>query len=108
MTRAQLSSLPFWPRYLSRDEAARYVGVSSETFDGEVAQGLWPPPRRRGGKGGRLTWDRALLDATADRDSGLAGADVAIVAPAVIGVWGERSNGETKRKRPEGRPQKAS
>src|SRR5215472_392870 len=101
MRRTELSSLPFWPRFLSREEAARYVGVSPETFDGEVALGLWPTARRRGGKGGRLTWDRALLDAVADRDSGLAAADAAILAPAVVGVWGERSSGETKRKRPE-------
>jgi hypothetical protein len=103
-----LSSLPFWPRLLSREEAARYVGVSPETFDGEVALGLWPAARRRGGKGGRLTWDRALLDAAADRDSGLTATDATILAPAVVGVWGERSNGETKKKRPESRPQKAS
>jgi hypothetical protein len=108
MRRTELSSLPFWPRFLSREEAARYVGVSPETFDAEVASGLWPAARRRGGKGGRLTWDRALLDAVADRDSGLAGAAAAIPAPAVVGVWGERSNGETKGKRPESRPQKAS
>ena len=57
-------------KILSREEAARYVGVSVDAFDVEVAAGLWPGPRRRGGKGGRLTWDRALLDAPAGGGGG--------------------------------------
>ncbi|GBR39774.1 hypothetical protein AA101099_1811 [Neoasaia chiangmaiensis NBRC 101099] len=65
------ANLPFWPRYLSKSLAALYVGVGEGTFDLEVSQGWWPPPRLRGGKGGRLTWDRSLLDAYADRDSAL-------------------------------------
>lgn len=59
------------PRYLSREEAAAYVGVSPETFDREVREGWWPAPRRRGEKGTRLTWDRLALDAAADQASGL-------------------------------------
>ena len=57
-----------WPRYLSRDDAARYVGVSATTFDYEVDQGWWPPARRRGRGGTRLTWDRVLLDRFADQE----------------------------------------
>jgi hypothetical protein len=53
--RVPLVELPFWPLYLSRDEAARYVGVSGDVFAMEVASGMWPPGRPRGGKGGRLT-----------------------------------------------------
>jgi predicted DNA-binding transcriptional regulator AlpA len=60
---------PIEPRYLSRREAAAYLGVSPTTFDEEVSAGLWPPPRRRGAKGTSITWDRRLLDAFADRDS---------------------------------------
>jgi integrase len=85
--------LPFWPRYLSREQAAQYVGVSSDTFDREVLAGMWPPPRRRGARLTRLTWDRCALDAAADRDSGLGGQP----APAQAGIWGERSNGKAKR-----------
>lgn len=59
------------PRFLSRAEAAAYVGVSTTTFDQEVSDGWWPCARRRGAKGTRLTWDRVLLDAAADRASGL-------------------------------------
>lgn len=59
------------PRFLSRTEAAAYVGVSTSTFDQEVSLGWWPGARRRGAKGTRLTWDRLLLDAAADRASGL-------------------------------------
>jgi hypothetical protein len=73
MTRAQLSSLPFWPRYLSRDEAARYVGAPVSVFVDEVRRGVWPPGFRRGGRNGRLTWDRIALDHAADRASGLEG-----------------------------------
>lgn len=71
--RQPLSELPFWPRYLSREEAARYLGVSVDVFDNEVRSGLWPRGRARGGKGGRLTWNRAVLDATSDQLDGLAG-----------------------------------
>jgi len=59
--------MPFWPRYLSREDAAAYVGVSPGVFDEEVKQGLWPPPLRRGERAGRLTWDRVGLDHAADR-----------------------------------------
>lgn len=63
--------LPFWPRYLTRVQAALYLGVSVDVFDDEVRHGLWPPPRRRGGKGGRLTWDRMLIDHAADQAAGI-------------------------------------
>ena len=95
--RAPLAALPFWPRYLSRDEAARYVGVSPDVFDDEVDGEHWPQARRRGGKGGRLTWDRLALDASADRDSGIG----QLVEPEAPGPnpWRGRSNGEAERKR---------
>lgn len=69
--RVALSDLPFWPRFLSREEAARYVAVSVETFDQEVRTGVWPPALRRGPHNGRATWDRLALDRAADRASGL-------------------------------------
>lgn len=61
-----MTTIPSWPRILSRDQAATYVGVSTTLFDREVAAGKWPPPVRRGEKGGRLTWDRLALDRAAD------------------------------------------
>jgi hypothetical protein len=63
------SSVP--PRYLSRIQAAAYVGVSATTFDAEVAAGHWPAGRRRGARAHRVTWDVRLLDLYADRASGL-------------------------------------
>ena len=77
-TASRRLALPYGlsPRYLSRVEAAAYVGVSPDTFDEEVAAGQWPQARRRGKKGTRITWDRVLIDLFADRDSGLAGADL--------------------------------
>jgi len=72
MSRTTLTDLPFWPRYLSREEAARYVGVSTAVFETEVARGIWPSAMRRGSRGGGpLTWDRIALDKAADRASGL-------------------------------------
>jgi hypothetical protein len=73
MTRLALPDLPFWPRFLSVVEAARYVGVSDDVFVEEVKAGVWPAATRRGARGGRLTWDRVLLDRAADRASGLEG-----------------------------------
>ena len=65
MTRIALIDCPAWPLFLRREEAARYVGVSVDVFDEEVAAGVWPPGRRRGRKGGLLTWDRRVLEAMA-------------------------------------------
>jgi hypothetical protein len=67
--RVPLDDLPFWPLFLGQDEAARYLGASSDVFSAEVAAGLWPAPKRRGSKGGRLTWHRPSLDAAAARDA---------------------------------------
>jgi hypothetical protein len=78
--RAALVDLPFWPRLLSREEAARYVGVSPAVFEGEVKQGVWPPALRRGARQGRQTWDRLALDRAADQASGLAEAPRAVAA----------------------------
>ncbi|MHB0768173.1 helix-turn-helix transcriptional regulator [Bradyrhizobium sp. 1.29L] len=48
------------PRGMSRDEAARYVGVSTTTFDRMVQAGWMPRPKR---VFSRLIWDRLQLDA---------------------------------------------
>ena len=66
---ADISHLPYWPRLLSREHAAAYVGVSPTTFDTEVRNGVWPQPIRRGGadsKRQRLTWDRLAIDRCID------------------------------------------
>lgn len=47
------------PRGLSREEAARYIGVGTTKFDEMVAQRRMPKPRRAGG---RVIWDRVELD----------------------------------------------
>jgi predicted DNA-binding transcriptional regulator AlpA len=61
-----LCDLPDWPRLLSREEAATYVGVSATLFDQEVSSGMWPQPIRRGAAGGRVTWDRVAIDKALD------------------------------------------
>jgi predicted DNA-binding transcriptional regulator AlpA len=47
------------PRGLCRDEAARYIGVSSTKFDDLVTRGDMPKPKRIDG---RVIWDRFALD----------------------------------------------
>ncbi|MFZ2869361.1 helix-turn-helix transcriptional regulator [Zavarzinia sp.] len=64
-----IGRLPDWPRMLSRDQAAAYLGVSVGTFTREVAAGQWPQPLDRGR---RKTWDRFALDRTLDERMGVA------------------------------------
>lgn len=47
------------PRGMSREEAARYIGVGSTKFDEMVADGRMPRPTRIDG---RVVWDRLKLD----------------------------------------------
>jgi hypothetical protein len=71
--RVDMSDLPNWPRGLSGEQAAAYVGVSIPTFLAEVELGIWPGPRRGGLRGGRKIWDRVAIDRCYDRLSGLMG-----------------------------------
>jgi hypothetical protein len=48
------------PRGMSRDEAARWIGVGATKFDEMVADGRMPRPKR---VDGRVVWDRLRLDA---------------------------------------------
>jgi hypothetical protein len=41
----------------------------------EVKNRVWPEPKRRGAKAALATWDKALLDAAADRDAGISPAE---------------------------------
>jgi predicted DNA-binding transcriptional regulator AlpA len=60
MTRAlRADPISYAPRGLSRDEAARYIGVSPSKFDQMIADGLMPKAKRLGG---RVVWDRVALD----------------------------------------------
>ena len=52
--------LAYPPRGMSRDEAARYIGVSATKFDELVEDGRMPPPQKIDG---RVVWDRLRLDA---------------------------------------------
>ncbi len=60
------SDIPYgaWPRGLSLDQAAKYVGVSTNKFLAEIAAGLWPKPETRGG---RKICDRQAIDETWDQ-----------------------------------------
>lgn len=52
-------NISYPPRGLSREEAARYIGVSASKFDQMIADRLMPKPKRLGG---RVVWDRISLD----------------------------------------------
>jgi predicted DNA-binding transcriptional regulator AlpA len=58
------------PRLLDRKAAAAYVGLSSTTFDVEVAAGTFPQPFPLAHTRRRL-WDVRALDAAMDRASGI-------------------------------------
>jgi excisionase family DNA binding protein len=45
---------------MSRDEAARYIGVGNTKFDEMVADGRMPRPKR---VDGRVVWDRLQIEA---------------------------------------------
>ena len=53
-------AIAYPPRGLSREEAARYVGVSPSKFDQLVTDKRMPKPAR---VDGRVIWDRLKLDA---------------------------------------------
>jgi len=59
---------PRWPRLMSEEDAAEYVGVSVARFRLEVEKGIWPRPVDRGCR--RNTYDRLALDKAVDRLSG--------------------------------------
>jgi predicted DNA-binding transcriptional regulator AlpA len=60
MSRPQSDSMSYPPRGMSRDEAARYIGIGSTKFDEMVADGRMPKPKRIDG---RVVWDRIKIEA---------------------------------------------
>lgn len=68
--RADLIDLPAWPRLLSREQAAAYLGVTGPTLDGFVIASQKV--------GGRRLYDRLVLDQWADRLFQAAMGDVAV------------------------------
>lgn len=60
MTQLRPDPISYPPRGMSRDEAARYIGVGTTKFDEMVADGRMPRPKR---VDGRVIWDRLRLDA---------------------------------------------
>lgn len=91
----------FEPRFLSREDAAAYLGVCPNTFDSEVKSGMWPPPMRRGAKLRAVTWDRRALDAAADRHSGLANpaSSADTIAVPEVDTWADQINAEIAEER---------
>ncbi|MEK9967773.1 MAG: hypothetical protein VW600_01470 [Ferrovibrio sp.] len=84
---ADIKDCPTWPRGLSEEQAAAYVGVSVGTFRSEVEAGIWPPADRRGPEGKRKVWDRTLLDQAFDRRSSIESARAAGMASGTADDW---------------------
>ncbi|MER9713308.1 hypothetical protein NKJ13_24120 [Mesorhizobium sp. M0174] len=65
-------AISYPPRGLSREEAARYVGVGPTLFDEMVGDGRMPRPKHINS---RTIWDRVALDiaftSLPEKDSGL-------------------------------------
>jgi hypothetical protein len=59
MTAPKPYPIAYPPRGMSRDEAARYVGVGTTKFDEMVSDRRMPRPKR---VDGRVIWDRIKLD----------------------------------------------
>jgi hypothetical protein len=103
--RLALGGLPHWPRFLSLSQAAAYVGVSPGVFLTEVKDKVWPDPLRRGSKEALATWDKALMDAAADKRSGIGSATQVVIEPPVLDLAGQadelrkRLRAETGRRR---------
>lgn len=55
----QPDGLSYPPRGLSREEAARYIGVGTTKFDDMVRDRRMPKPKKIDG---RVIWDRVALD----------------------------------------------
>jgi len=51
--------IAYAPRGMSREEAARYIGVGTTKFDEMVTDGRMPRAKR---VDGRVVWDRVKLD----------------------------------------------
>jgi len=51
--------IAYAPRGMSREEAARYIGVGTTKFDEMVTDGRMPRAKR---VDGRVVWDRIKLD----------------------------------------------
>jgi len=56
---------PYWPRLLSRTEAATYAGVSPSLFDNLIAEEVYPKSKTIPGHR-RVVWDRHELDIAID------------------------------------------
>ncbi len=63
MTNTTGPALPYWPRLMGAELAARYVGWSPSAFRAAIGT-KWPEPIRDGGK---VLWDIKDLDAAVDR-----------------------------------------
>jgi hypothetical protein len=73
--RADIGELPNWPRLLSREQAAAYVGLSPNQFVEEVSAGALPAAILPYSKVNEWRWDRdelaaALLNAVAQPPDG--------------------------------------
>lgn len=65
-----MAYLPFWPRLLTRAQAATYLGLTVTGFNQGLEDGTWPEPVTTHGR--NKLWDRRRLDEAVDTLSGYA------------------------------------
>lgn len=61
------STLPYPPPWQDMSTLCKHICVSPNTVDNWVAQGILPPPRKRGGK---LMWKWSEVDAKLEGGTG--------------------------------------
>jgi len=66
---SDMAYLPFWPRLLTRAQAATYLGLTVNGFNTGLEDGTWPDPIVYGRS---KLWDRRRLDEAVDVLSGYA------------------------------------
>jgi len=89
--RLKPAELPGWPRWLSEELAAAYVGLGQEAFRQEVDAGIWPAARGAGLGGRRKVWDRQALDQKSDELSNPVNDEKKLMREALRGPGNVRS-----------------
>lgn len=64
----KVEKMPDWPARMGEEMAALYMGISQTGFRARVDSGVYPAPRR---EGGRIFWARKQLDIYIDEQFGL-------------------------------------
>jgi predicted DNA-binding transcriptional regulator AlpA len=84
-----LTSLPGWPRWLTRELTAAYLGVSPGTLDKLSKLSDFPRPHALAGDSGLLRYDRHELDEWSDRKRDASDRSISNSPINTADSWGE-------------------